>query len=416
MQDNFTEALDLARAAGHVLLENGAEISRVEETMDSIASYYGVENKNFFVLSNGIFVTGSSKDKPSGEYANVEFIPIRGASLEVVAAVNQLSREISSGRYSVAQARERLEQIKLMKSKPISEQILASGIGSAGFCAIFGGSLLDCAAAGIVGLILWAVMICIGRTHTSRLLANIFGSALATLLCLLFFSCGFGLSLSHIIIGSVIPLIPGIPLTNGIRDLAAEDYIAGTTRILDAMIGFLGIALGVATMFIIWNRLTGQLPVLSGPAPESITQTIIGQLVAAFVGTVGFAVLFGVPRKEYINTGIVGALGWLVYILLVRFCNATPVEATFIATLAVMVISRFLAVICCCPTSIFIITGIFPLVPGAGVFWTTYYLVSRNFTMAQNCGFTAVALFVAIILGIIILTQLPQRLFNWIRK
>ena len=65
------EVLKLASEVGSLLLQNGAEISRVEETMERIAAHYGVSGENFFVLSNGIFTTGHS-------FANAEFIPIKG--------------------------------------------------------------------------------------------------------------------------------------------------------------------------------------------------------------------------------------------------------------------------------------------------------------------------------------------------
>lgn len=69
------DVLKFASDAGRVLLENGAEISRVEETMERIADNYGESGERFFVLSNGIFTTGKS-------YANAEFIPMKGARLE----------------------------------------------------------------------------------------------------------------------------------------------------------------------------------------------------------------------------------------------------------------------------------------------------------------------------------------------
>ena len=90
--ERSNEILAFAAEAGHTLLENGAEISRVEETMKIIASSFGVYKEHFFVLSNGIFTTGSS-------YANVDFIPIKGARLDKVVAVNQLSRELPSGKF-----------------------------------------------------------------------------------------------------------------------------------------------------------------------------------------------------------------------------------------------------------------------------------------------------------------------------
>ncbi len=86
--------------AGHILLENGAEIFRVEETIDRICHYYGIESGNAFVLSNGIFITsGSTQGRRSSP--KVQHIPVSGVHLNRVAAVNQLSREIVEGRYTI---------------------------------------------------------------------------------------------------------------------------------------------------------------------------------------------------------------------------------------------------------------------------------------------------------------------------
>ena len=87
------QVLEVAMEAGHILLENGAEIARVEETMQRISRAFGVESGSFFVLSNGIFTTGGRKDGPSGgQFAHVQHIPVHGARLDKVVAVNQLSR------------------------------------------------------------------------------------------------------------------------------------------------------------------------------------------------------------------------------------------------------------------------------------------------------------------------------------
>jgi len=256
----LTDVLEVASRAGHILLENGAEISRVEETMERIASHYGERNCNFFVLSNGIFTTGS-ENHGNKYYANVEFIPIRGAQLDRVVAVNELSRQICRGTYSIEEAKAELLKIRTMKSKSNWEQILGSAFGSCGFCAIFGGGMMDCAASFVAGLLLW-VFFLYPCKRMSKLLANILSSAFVTLLCILFQKVGFGIGLSHMIIGSVIPLIPGIPFTNGIRDLANGDYLAGTTRLLDALLVFFCIALGVSITFVLFGRIAGGMIVL----------------------------------------------------------------------------------------------------------------------------------------------------------
>ena len=105
------EALELANEAGKILLENGAQISRVEDTMQRIARHYGADNGNFFVLSNGIIATGEG-------YSKAQYIPLRSASLDKVVEVNQISRDVADKNLSLSQLRERLTAIRNMKPKP----------------------------------------------------------------------------------------------------------------------------------------------------------------------------------------------------------------------------------------------------------------------------------------------------------
>jgi uncharacterized membrane protein YjjP (DUF1212 family) len=389
------EILSLASEAGHILLENGAEIARVEETMERIASYFGEEREHFFVLSNGIFTTGKS-------YANVEFIPIHGARLDKVVAVNQLSREIAAGKYTLEEARSKLEEIRRMPDKPLWEQFLGAALGSAGFCILFGGSFLDSAAALIAGTAVYLFLLLVCVPFMSKSLANICSGAFGTLLCILFQQWGFGEHLGNMIIGTLIPLIPGVAFTNGLRDIADEDYLAGITRLLDALLVFLSIAIGVCLVFLIHSYIAGGMIQLSGTLTDPVTAAIPIQLLAALVGTASFAVLFGVPRKYYLSSGIVGMLGWTAYLLAVRFTPLAAVGGTLIASTIVAFISRFFAVHLKCPGTVFLICGAFPLIPGAGVFWSSYYVVSEQMRASLDAGFLAVKITIAIVLGIII--------------
>lgn len=401
------QALAIASEAGHILLENGAEISRVEETMERIASHYGVDSKNFFVLSNGIFTTSSFN-----KYANVEFIPFKGTQLDKVVAVNQLSRDIVAGKYTVAQARTRLQEIRAMKPHPRWEQILASALGSAGFCIVFGGGLLDCAASFVCGILLWLFVLYVTAPHLSKIVGNICGGFFVTLLCILFHAVGFGHSIANMVIGAIIPLIPGVPFVNGVRDLANEDYIAGTTRLLDAVLVFFCIAAGVAFAFLCQSAVSGSMIVLQGMGVDPFTAQMGIQILASFIGTAAFAVLFGVPRKYYVLCGVCGVLGWILYMVLVRHAGFTAPAATVFATAAVVLSARYFSVLDRCPAIVFLLCGIFPLVPGAGVFWTSYYVVSDQLQLAFSSGFTALKVTIAIVLGIILIGELPARFFS----
>jgi uncharacterized membrane protein YjjP (DUF1212 family) len=406
-----TKPLDLAYEAGSILLENGAEISRVEETIRRIASHYGVEGEDLFVLSNGIIATDKN-------YARSKFIPIKGASLDKVVAVNQLSRKVEQGEYSLEKLEYRLKQIRAMKGKPAWEQILASAVGSAAFCIIFGGSFMDCLASFIAGLILWVFMLFVASKQLSRIVGTASGGLLATLICFGLYRIGLGNHLSNMIIGAIIPLIPGVAFTNGIRDMANEDYIAGVTRLLDAMLTFFCIALGVAMAFVFDMEIFGEMLVLQGLANDPQTAGFAVQLVAAFLGTVSFAALFGVPRKYYFDTGFCGTMGWLLYLILSRYTAMSPVEVLFCATVLVASIALLQSKARKCPITVFLISGIFPLVPGAGIFWTSYNIVSNQLPDAFQTGFAALKATVAIAFGILAVMELngKGRIGKWIKR
>lgn len=139
---------------------------------------------------------------------------------------------------------------------------------------------------------------------------------------------------------------------------------------------------------------------------------MIIQVVAAIVGTMAFALLFGVPRKYYVTCGVIGGTGWFLYLLMTEQLGMTAVEATFIATVVVVLMSRFRAVKERCPATIFSVPGIFPLIPGGGIYWTAHYIVLNQYNMALESGMEAVKAAFALVLGIIVVFELPQKIFK----
>lgn len=134
------------------------------------------------------------------------------------------------------------------------------------------------------------------------------------------------------------------------------------------------------------------------------------QVAAASVGTVAFSLLFGAPAKYFPYCGLIGGSGWLFYLLLAPVSSATA--ATFVSTVIVILMSRWFAVRKRCPVTIFLISGIIPLVPGAGIYWASYYTVTNQLTKASETGFGALKIAVAIVLGIVFVFELPQKIFR----
>ncbi|MCI9559691.1 threonine/serine exporter [Clostridiaceae bacterium] len=137
---------------------------------------------------------------------------------------------------------------------------------------------------------------------------------------------------------------------------------------------------------------------------------LILQVLAASAGTVGFSLLFGVPVRYYTYCGLIGGIGWLVYLCVLPGTTATI--ATFCATVVIILLSRWFAVRKRCPATLFLISGIFPLVPGAGIYWAAYYTITNQLQLALETGYGAVKTAVAIVLGIVVVFELPEKWFH----
>ena len=142
---------------------------------------------------------------------------------------------------------------------------------------------------------------------------------------------------------------------------------------------------------------------------------MIFELISAAVGTVAFSLLFGVPRKFYLYCGGIGAAGWLMYKLMLEKVGLSIAVSVFLATVVIVLLSRYAAVFEKCPATVFLITGIFPVVPGAQIYWATYYLVTDQLYEALDSGFLALKIMISIVLGIVVVFELPYKFFR-IRK
>ncbi len=225
--------------------------------MNRIASHYGITEESFFVLSNGIFTTGSD-NKGEKLYAKVEHIPVHGAQLNKVIELNQLSRNICKDDLSLDEAEKRIEEIRNLPRFPWIIETLATCLGATCFAILLNGTITDAFAAGAAGFMLGLFNHFIFTRYLSKVTGNILGALLVTLLCI-----GFHIltkaptNMNAMIAGSVIPLVPGVAFVNGIRDIADGDYISGAVRLLDAILVFTCIAVGVGIPFIFLGTLGG---------------------------------------------------------------------------------------------------------------------------------------------------------------
>ena len=127
------------------------------------------------------------------------------------------------------------------------------------------------------------------------------------------------------------------------------------------------------------------------------------QFIVALFATLSFAVIFSAPKKELFYCGFTGALGWIIYYIMVQF-DMGVVFPSLIATLCLTIMARIFAAARSMPVTVYLLSGIFPLVPGAGIFYTAYYLFTNDRALSSSKGIETFEVAGAIVLGIIFLS------------
>lgn len=249
-EDILSCALDI----GEHMLNSNAEVYRVEETISRVCYAYGMERVDAFAIPNSIVVTLTPKD--GRPVTQTRRIKTASTNLDRVEHLNQLSREICRTTPEPEEVRRRVAEITQDKKQSIWWTLGANIISTSGFSAFFGGSWRDVIAAGFAGLIV-TILQKFMKVRSSNVLYNVILSAV-TGACA-YFSVKWGLAdnVDKIVIGGIMLFIPGMEMTNGIRDMMWGDIFAGLSHLCEAIIIAVGIAVGAAGTVAILGGLLG---------------------------------------------------------------------------------------------------------------------------------------------------------------
>ena len=142
-----------------------------------------------------------------------------------------------------------------------------------------------------------------------------------------------------------------------------------------------------------------------------MTVRLLVQCAVSLAAVMAFAILFHAPRREWGPCGLTGMVGWVVYWLAVQG-GISVVAASFCGTLGLALLSRVLAVVRRCPVTVFLTGGIFPLVPGAGIYYTVYAFITGDNAAAVFKGVETLKIAGVIALGIVLVLALPKGVFR----
>lgn len=235
-------AIDCCLLAGRLMMEAGAETYRVEDTMMRMAETQRLLDTHSFVTPTGIIFS------PGSAYpTKLVRIKNRTTDLEKVALVNDVSRKLSSGENTLQESYDKLKEIgRANVMFPLWLQVVAAAIASACFLILYEGLWSDVPAALFAGGVGFVIVTFIHELTKVKFFAEFVASLFIGLIAFAALKSGLGTQLDKIIIGSVMPLVPGLLLTNAVRDLMAGNFVSGLSKGAEAFLTAFAIGAGVA--------------------------------------------------------------------------------------------------------------------------------------------------------------------------
>lgn len=245
--------LQIALRAGEILVKNGAEMYRVEETIVRICESRGVTTVTPLALPTLILVS----DDYGQNTVYTKNIKKRSNNINKIALVNDFSRKFVSGKIALTEAMDTLEAINTHKGYPYWLILIAAGVGCGIFAVLVGGKLGDLIAAFVASCVaVWVNDTIFARVKTV-FTGNFVASMFVGIISVISFKIKLVDNLDSIIVGAALALVPGVAFTAGIRDFISGDLVSGIARIGEAVLVAVAIAFGVGSILMIFALLGG---------------------------------------------------------------------------------------------------------------------------------------------------------------
>jgi len=416
---DFESVLKAAMLCGLKQLENGGETYRAEDTVMRICSAFDCPDSEVIAFPTGLIITLKYNGKTVGN--SVQRVRKRTIDLAKLSEANNISRSLASGKLQLGDAIRMLENMN--RVQPITSKLsgkllyaLIAAISTAFFAVLYGGSFFDAVIAFICGGVVQLVSSMMKSGDLFKFAISLLGGGIIALFAVMGTAI-FGIgSVDKIIMGAIIPLLPGLALTTAIRDTMNGDLISGCARLCEVVLVAFALAAGVGIVFSAYTNLGGVI-INKLPAPSSIPVRLIKDLIYAVAASAFFSVLIGSPKKTILTASIVGALGYIVYdIIMIASASSAEVSAFFFGTLFMSLVSEILARTQKMPSITFTTPAIVPLVPGVGIYKTMLFLILDDFSSAVSTGVTTLLTTGAMAIAIAGASVAVSKVHHWVVK
>ncbi len=394
--------VDTGLLAGTLILRNGGETYRAEETMISVATSLGAESASAFVTPTVVML--SCRDGSGGSRTRIQRVASRTINLGKIARVNEVSRRLAVGRFRLAgPVSSLLSRIDRASPHRPAWVTLATAVASACFSLLFNGSPSDAVVAFAVGAVMRLALFALSPLGLSPFISAMSGGAVVSLLTGLAVASGAIASSGNVSISVLMSLVPGVAIVNAIRDIIAGDLVAGSARVLEAFVIAAGLSIGAAFgLFAFATQGSYSTAILARTERLSA-------FVLAFGATASFAYFFHINRYDIFWASLFGGAGWLVYLWAGKDL-ANPVAGFFAGALFVGLCAELAAFLLRKPATVYILPGIIPFVPGGGMYETMLLAVQGNLAVASGMALRTLSQAAAIAVGVALASSLSRLL------
>lgn len=380
----YSKLLDLTTELAYQLAMAGAETFRVEESAVRILRAYDIDAE-VFAIPNCLHI--SIEPVPGSPLTRMRRIGEHGNDLDAVELFTNLSRRLCAERPEPAIARKWLDDaIASRRTYSFIPYLIGHFLGAFGFSFLFGGNAVDALFAGLCGILVGII-----NRYLEKVDANQFFRILIASFSMAFPAYALGITgivnnADAVITGALMLLVPGLLFTNALRDIIHGDTNSGINRIVQVVLIALAIALGTAGAWALSNGIWGSVP-----AVPSISHSIWIQAVASLLGCLGFSILFNIHGIGGLLCAAGGMATWLIF-LLCRYLFGNELIAYFFSTVFAAVYSEIMARIRKYPAISYLVVSIFPLIPGASVYYTMNYAVRGQMDAFAQQGLNTAAI------------------------
>lgn len=402
---DYATLLDTVTDLGYNLAMCGAETFRVEDSINRILAAYGVESE-VWAIPNCMTVSMCTGDGKI--LTRMKRIGFHGNDLDSVERYNSLSRRICAEKPDPSVAALWLEEaIAKRRRYRLPAYLLGNMLGAFGFSIFFGGTLIDALCAGLCGILIGLTDRFLDKFKTNPFFKTIACSFIMTLIACITGVIGIADNVDTVIIGALMILVPGLIFTNAMRDIIYGDTNSGINRIVQVLLIAAAIALGTGAAWKLSDLFLGTP--INTPA---LTYSGLIQCLASLIGCIGFFIIFNIHGSGGFLCALGGLFAWATYCI-TGLCGGGELVCYFFAAIAAAGYSEIMARVRKFPAISYLVISIFPLIPGASIYYTTNHLVMGDMTRFAERGTHTIAIAGVIAVGILLVSTVVRLWNEW---